>query len=256
MHQLVSSELGVVFKGLATDLALEIIHYMPNYGDPKYWDECYRQQEDQAFDWLEDYTAIKPVLEPLLPSTDAAILVLGCGNSNFSSSLYDDGYRYIVNIDISPIVIEQMKRRNSARPEMVFTEMDVRKLEFHANSFDLVVDKSTMDALLCSESNAFLSVAEMTREIQRVLKPAGNYLSISYGNPENRSCHFLSSHLSWTFRYYTVGIESDLRSKHFAYVCEKKEGWEEAQGRWDAVVREVADIDLQEEEKDYISSVD
>lgn len=246
VHQLVSAQLGVVFKGLAAYLALEIIHYMPNYGDPRYWDDHYRQEEGQTFDWLEEYEELKTVLQPLLPSQDATILVLGCGNANFSSALYDDGYRFIVNIDISPVVIEQMKQRHIGRMEMVFSVMDVRKLEFPSNSFDLVVDKSTLDALLCSENNAFLSVAQMTREVQRVLKLGGHYLSVSYGNPENRSVHFESPHLNWTLQHCKVGQETDLKSLHFAYVCEKKEDWEEADARWDAVVREVEDLEVEE----------
>lgn len=246
VHELVSAQLGVVFKGLAAYLALEIIHYMPNYGDPRYWEDHYRQEEGKTFDWLEEYEELKAVLQPLLPSPDAAILVLGCGNANFSSALYDDGNRYVVNIDISAVVIEQMKKRHISRPEMVFSVMDVRKLEFPANSFDLVVDKSTLDALLCSENNAFLSVAQMTREVQRVLKPAGHYVSISYGNPENRSVHFVSPHLSWTLKHWKVGQETDLRSQHYAYVCEKKEDWQQADCRWEAVVREVEDLEVEE----------
>jgi SAM-dependent methyltransferase len=246
MHELMSAQLGVVFKGLAAYLALEIIHYMPNYGDPRYWDEHYREQEGETFDWLEGYEMLKEVLQPLLSSQDATILVLGCGNAGFSSALYDDGYRFIVNIDISPVVIEQMKKRHVSRPEMVFSVMDVRKLEFPSNSFDLVVDKSTMDALLCSDSNAFLCVAQMTREVQRVLKLGGHYLCISYGNPENRRVHFLSPHLNWPLKHYKVGQETDLRSLHYAYVCEKKEGWEEADGRWETVVREVEDLEVED----------
>lgn len=26
---------------------------MPNYGDPKYWDKRYRDQEDTTFDWYQ-----------------------------------------------------------------------------------------------------------------------------------------------------------------------------------------------------------
>jgi hypothetical protein len=46
---------------------------MPNYGDPAYWDQRYREQEGTTFDWyeftfkyfirLEDYEAIEPLIE-------------------------------------------------------------------------------------------------------------------------------------------------------------------------------------------------
>ena len=40
---------------------------------------------------------------------------------------------------------------------------DMKQLE--ANTFDLVVDKSTIDALLCGD-NSFINVAKMINEIQ------------------------------------------------------------------------------------------
>jgi ubiquinone/menaquinone biosynthesis C-methylase UbiE len=203
---------------------------MPNYGDPKYWDERYSEQEGSTFDWLENYTALKTYLEPMLPGPEALILVLGCGNAEFSENMYDDGYHNIVNIDISQVVIDQMQARNSTREGMSFLLMDVRKLEFPDNTFDLAIDKSTIDALLCGEQS-FLNVALMTREVQRVLKVGGYYAAISYGVPENRSAHFTWDHLNWEYRHESVG-GNDSDSRHFIYVCRKREGWLEADGKW------------------------
>ena len=68
--------------------------------------------------------------------------------------------------------------------------MDVRDLKFKDDTFDLAIDKSTIDALLCGD-HSFLNVAIMTKEIQRVLKVGGIYLIISYGQPENRVMHLV-----------------------------------------------------------------
>ena len=38
-----------------------------------------------------------------------SILMLGCGNSKLSDQMYEAGYHDILNIDISPSVIEQMQ---------------------------------------------------------------------------------------------------------------------------------------------------
>ena len=43
--------------------------------------------------------------------------MVGCGNSKLSDQMWKAGYRNIVNIAISPSVIEQMKK---AFPEMVW----------------------------------------------------------------------------------------------------------------------------------------
>ena len=72
---------------------------------------------------------------------------------------------------------------------MKWDVMDVRELKYPDNSFDLIVDKSTIDALLCGDQ-AYLNVAIMLKECQRVLKEGGYYVAISYGQPENRLFHF------------------------------------------------------------------
>jgi len=39
---------------------------MPNYGNPKYWDERYAQGNGSMFDWLEDYKALSDILNKYL----------------------------------------------------------------------------------------------------------------------------------------------------------------------------------------------
>ena len=54
--------------------------------------------------------------------------MLGCGNALMSEHMYDAGYRNIVNIDISSVVIENMRERNKERSLMTWEVMDVRDL--------------------------------------------------------------------------------------------------------------------------------
>ena len=80
---------------------------MPNYGEAKYWDDRYTKAGKEAsFDWLENFETLKSTLEPYLVSPDMKILILGCGNAEFSENLYDEGFTNIVNVDISSICIE------------------------------------------------------------------------------------------------------------------------------------------------------
>ena len=44
--------------------------------------------------------------------------------------MYDDGYHNIINIDISPTVIQNMKERNQHRAEMEWIAMNALKMEF------------------------------------------------------------------------------------------------------------------------------
>ena len=119
------------------------------------------------------------------------ILILGCGNAEFSEDLYDDGFTNVLNIDISPVVISQMQEKNvEQRPLMEWQVMDVTEMsELADSSFDIAIDKSTIDALLCGD-DSFVMVAKMMKETQRVLKTGGVYFAISYGKPESRQFHF------------------------------------------------------------------
>ena len=60
---------------------------------------------------------MKPYIEKFVKK-DYKILMLGCGNSLLSENMYDEGYEYIYNIDISHVVIEQMSKRNVSRKNM------------------------------------------------------------------------------------------------------------------------------------------
>ena len=52
---------------------------------------------------------------------------------------------------------------------MRYDVMDVRKMTYGDEYFDLVIDKSTIDTLMCSE-NPLINVAQMIEEGYRVLK--------------------------------------------------------------------------------------
>ena len=92
---------------------------------------------------------------------------------------------------------------------------------FESNTFDIAIDKSTIDALLCGDES-FLKVAQMLKETQRVLKVDGIYFAISYGKPESRSFHFVQPFLSFENREFILydstaeEEEKELESSHLA----------------------------------------
>ena len=68
--------------------------------------------------------------------------------------------------------------------------MDVTDMSvFTGNSFDLIIDKSTIDCLSCGDA-ANLMVAKMLKECQRVLKVGGVNFTISLGKQADRIVHF------------------------------------------------------------------
>lgn len=229
---------------------------MPNYGDKSYWEERYKSSENTTFDWLENYSALKDIIYSLnIPKETGQILNLGCGNSEFSENMYDDGYKNIKNIDISHNVINAMKIRNKDRTGMTYEEMDVRDLKYEDNTFDLAVDKSTIDALLCGD-NAFINVAKMIKEVQRVLKVGGYYMIVSYGTPEYRMLHL--NRKFEKFKIEILKIEKDFVEEdgydknHYIYLCQKLEGADEiSQKFFDKTIEELISqqIDVEDDEE-------
>lgn len=109
------------------------------------------------------------------------ILIIGCGNSNFSSDLYDMGYTNITNLDFSELVIEDMRRKNSYRVHMRWDIGDMTKMDLYQDkSYDIVIDKGALDALMSANTDEIQwKVQSMFREIERVLSDTGKYICIT-----------------------------------------------------------------------------
>lgn len=106
---------------------------------------------------------------------------------------------------------------------MKWEVMDVRNMRFATDFFDLIIDKSTIDALLCGE-RSFMNTALMMKECQRVLKVEGSYMGISYGTPENRVLHYKRPHLKMSVQTFQLAPMKENPSKesvHYVYVCAK-----------------------------------
>ncbi|GKV29540.1 hypothetical protein SLEP1_g38458 [Rubroshorea leprosula] len=136
------------------------------YGEPQYWDDRYAN-ESAPFDWYQKYPSLAPLIRLYVPHNHQRILVVGCGNSAFSEDMVDDGYEDVVNVDISSVVIKAMQNKYQNRSQLKYIEMDVKDMSaFEAGSFDAVIDKGTLDSILCG-SNGRHNSTQMLEEIGR-----------------------------------------------------------------------------------------
>ncbi|KAJ0092742.1 hypothetical protein Patl1_24781 [Pistacia atlantica] len=203
------------------------------YGESWYWDNRY-SHESGPFDWYQKYPALAPLINLYVPHRHQRILVVGCGNSAFGEGMVDDGYEDVVNIDISTVVIEAMQRKYSDHlPQlkcilhyinatllaryfndcyMINTklfamlpdfQMDVRQMDdFQTGSFDAVIDKGTLDSILCG-SNSRQNATQMLIEVWRVLKDKGVYILVTYGAPIYRLSLLRDSSL-WRIKLHVI----------------------------------------------------
>ena len=209
------------------------------YGTKEYWEHRFATEE--SFEWLLSYPQLQHQLEPILlqycscPSTGyrtepspsqqpplsleenntavvdtsiydkslVRILMVGCGNAPFSCHLYDDGYTNIVNIDYSPMVIQNMQQLHSTlRPKMQWMVMDMTRMDALLDSdYDVVIDKAAMDAIMTQEQDVWnpnpiviQNAYRMCFHISRILQPRGTFVQISLTQPHFRNKYLMHLH--------------------------------------------------------------
>lgn len=189
-----------------------------NYRKKEYWDERYErfshspnnsESLDKDYEWFKSYADIKEHLSPFL-SPSSRILVLGCGNSRLGQDLYEDGYQNVVNVDYSEVVIKNMKIKY---PLIEWKVADIRCMPCLADkSFDLIIDKGTIDALMCDNgdiwnpSDQVVSDVERTvSEVKRLLDKDGVFFYLTFGQPHFRK-RFLEDSKIWDLQVIPLGI--------------------------------------------------
>ena len=75
--------------------------------------------------------------------------------------------------------------------------MDCKDLKFSEGTFEAVIDKACLDAILCGDKGTE-ECEKVLQEIHRVLSPTGIYICISYGVPESRLKYFNKKEFDWT----------------------------------------------------------
>jgi EEF1A lysine methyltransferase 4 len=157
-----------------------------SYGSSEYWEARYANREEN-FEWLLDWADMRVPLEALL-SSSMRVLHIGCGNSTIGVNILADNLAAeVVNVDISPTVIEQMAVHH-AEPGCLWEVQDVTGMSYTDSSFDAVLDKGTLDALLCKDTHDAKEAAAhaLLSEAWRVLRDGGLYIVFSFGQPETR----------------------------------------------------------------------
>eukprot|EP00271_Cylindrocystis_brebissonii_P007843 TRINITY_DN21696_c0_g1_i2.p1 TRINITY_DN21696_c0_g1~~TRINITY_DN21696_c0_g1_i2.p1 ORF type:complete len:213 (+),score=29.62 TRINITY_DN21696_c0_g1_i2:198-836(+) len=172
------------------------------YGETKYWNSRYKQEGMQTFDWYQRYSALANLMDKYV-SKKGKILVAGCGNSGMSAEMFEDGYKLIHNVDISPVVVEAMKEKYKDFPAMEWEVMDVKSMTFEDESFDTVVDKGTLDSLMCGDDST-VNARKMLSGVSRILRPNGTYVLITYGDPRLRMSHLQRPDYKWTVHLHVM----------------------------------------------------
>ncbi|XP_055919548.1 eEF1A lysine and N-terminal methyltransferase homolog [Eupeodes corollae] len=150
------------------------------FNQTEYWNTFFKKRGTKAFEWYGEYLNLVVQIHKYVKYQDK-ILMVGCGNSKLSMDMYDSGFKDITNIDISPVAIKKMIEMNGKeRSDMKFIQMDATAMSFEDESFSVVFDKGTLDALMTDNSEQVRkTVGAYFSEILRTLRNGGRYICIS-----------------------------------------------------------------------------
>ncbi|KAI5940357.1 endothelin-converting enzyme 2 isoform X6 [Manis javanica] len=182
------------------------------YREVQYWDQRYLDAADSdPYEWFGDFSSFRALLEPELRPEDR-ILVLGCGNSALSYELFLGGFPDVTSVDYSSVVVAAMRTRYAHVPKLRWETMDVRALDFPSGSFNVVLEKGTLDALLAGEqdpwtvsSEGIHTVNQVLSEVSRVLVTGGRFISLTSAAPHFRTRHYAQACYGWSLRHATYG---------------------------------------------------
>lgn len=209
------------------------------YSRKDYWEGRFKEEEHK--EWLAGYDELRPSLEPVLEAVrqqagrDPKILLVGCGNSLLGPELFDAGFRDVVSTDYAASVIRAMAARcRETYPDLVWAEADMRSMPQYADgSFDVVLDKAAMDAIMANEGSPWKPNAEVIDfatqtccEARRLLAADGVYIQISFAQPHFRKkyldrsstpgeTHAIGEPFGWKIEV----VQIDAGLGYFMYVC-------------------------------------
>ncbi|GIQ81694.1 hypothetical protein KIPB_002694 [Kipferlia bialata] len=195
-----------------------------SYHLAEYWNERYTK-DTEPFEWYQKWKDLKPLLGNLV-CKESRVLVLGCGSSNLSFDLYDEGVKSIDSIDISQVVVNQLNDRKGDRNMNFYVRDSTDMGETPDATYDIIIDKATIDSLLCGEG-ARQKVNDTLSHCSRILKAGGSLISISYAQPDMRLLFFDQEGYKWTVESKSIEKPKLLESSasvpdhHYIYIMKR-----------------------------------
>lgn len=207
-----------------------------SYSSQEYWESRY--QDPEGFhEWYCSYENLKPLLEMNI-TTENSVLEIGCGDSPLLTGMLSAGhFGKLHAIDFSDTivkkVIEDHPKSDDSSHRIEYLVMDARKLTYDSDSWDAIIDKGTMDAMLSDKKTGLSNAKELISEAFRVVnKTAGKICLISHikvDTPEYTDwmseclIPVLEDHRSsiWKIEAHT-GSTSDKKNSPTVYIISAK----------------------------------
>ncbi|KAL9411310.1 hypothetical protein AB3S75_044996 [Citrus x aurantiifolia] len=193
--------------------ATDLLQTLGDFTSKENWDKFFTiRGTGDSFEWYAEWPQLRDPLISLIGAPTSSpppqILVPGCGNSRLSEHLYDAGFHGITNVDFSKVVISDMLRLNVRdRPDMRWRVMDMTSMQFMDETFDVVLDKGGLDALMEPElghklGNQYLS------EVKRLLKSGGKFACLTLAESHVLGLLFPKFRFGWKMSVHAIPQKS------------------------------------------------
>ena len=207
-----------------------------------------------------DTTNLKPkrVLEigcgdvPIATSLVSDLLSMQQSENGSNANLIDE----VTCIDYSEVVIETLikqqkklqqeqqdssgKKGTTQRLQPTFQTLDARSLPFESNTYDLILEKGTMDAMLSDEVDGIPNCIQIVEEMARVTSEGGAILIVSHLNANE------DKGMGWLEDIVFSGLKDEFLER-------RKQKRKETKSTKDAATK---DSDDDDDEKEYVWSVE
>jgi SAM-dependent methyltransferase len=154
----------------------------PDFEKQSYW--RVRFATETSFEWLTSSATFISFVEPYLSSfRSQRILHLGSGTSDLHTYFRAKGYLDVTNVDYEPLALERgryIEEQLFGDVQMKYAVADVTRLHLdlpQPHAYDIIVDKSTVDAVSCGGEEAFI---DMVWGVRKCLAAGGLWISLSY----------------------------------------------------------------------------
>lgn len=124
-----------------------------------YWTERY-QNNETGWDIGEPSTPLKAYIDQL-PDKSIHILIPGCGNAYEAQYLFENGFKNVFVVDLSPIPLRNLKNRIPSFPDNQLLEADFFDLK---GTYDLILEQTMFCAI---DPGSRMEYAKKTAELLR-----------------------------------------------------------------------------------------
>lgn len=158
------------------------------FSSQEYWDQKYCNGEVKADEWYLPYKALKPIYQDCLMVPRSCILLLGPGFSSFPEELYDVGPKAIYCLEVSTTVCDHFNTKNAkARHGLLYKVGSiVDEPHFDLNSFTLIIDKGTLDSILCGGVDGYNHAEKALKNLYDMMRTPGTFIFVSHSPPVDR----------------------------------------------------------------------